>query len=132
MYYLGAEQAFDRLDTNYDQMLSFDEAFAGEQIDDIIWRKFDEVYRRVDFDGDEKVTQTEVLAYVAGNYEGALTSDQVEEKANQFFNKYNGDTTEHDGDQVITKDEAWLVVSAADHAEEYHEKKVRDLRYESK
>lgn len=59
-------------------MLSFDEAWDAAQIDDIIWRKFDEIFQRVDADGDEKVTGTEMLAYVAGDFEGAMTADQLE------------------------------------------------------
>jgi len=113
-------------------MLSFDEAWDGAQIDDIIWRKFDEIYQRVDKDEDEKVTEWEVLAYVAGDFRGALTAEQLEEKAIEFFNKYNTSSAEHDGQQVITKDEAWRVVSAADHAEMKNEQKDRDLPYVSK
>lgn len=59
-------------------MLSFDEAWDAAQIDDIIWRKFDEIFQRVDADGDEKVTGPEMLAYVAGDFEGAMTADQLE------------------------------------------------------
>ena len=70
-------------------MLSFDEAWDGAQIDDIIWRKFDEIYQRIDLDDDEKVTGWEVLAYVAGDFEGAMTAEQIEEKAIEFFLKYN-------------------------------------------
>ena len=113
-------------------MLSFDEAWDGAQIDDILWRRFDEIYRRIDEDEDEKVTGLEVFAYVAGNFEGALTATQLEEKAIEFFNRYNKSSAEHDGQQVITKDEAWRVVSAADHAEMKYEQKDRDLAYNSK
>ena len=59
-------------------MLSFDEAWDAAQIDDIIWRKFDKIYERVDTDGDEKVTGHEMLAYVAGDFEGAMTAEQLE------------------------------------------------------
>ena len=39
--HLDANEAFTIMDTNYDQMLSFDELWDVIQIDDIIWSRFD-------------------------------------------------------------------------------------------
>ena len=74
----------------------------------------------------------EILAYAASDFEGAMTADQIKEKAIEFFNRYSTSSAGHDGKQVITKDEAWRVVSAADYAQEYREKKERDSRYKDK
>ena len=113
-------------------MLSFDEVWNGTQIDDIIWRRFSAIYDSVDVDGDEKVTQQEILAYVAGSFEGALTSDQVKAKADEMFWKYNHSSAEHDGQQVVEKQEAWLVVSKEDHLNEKRDMREKDLYYTSK
>ena len=132
LHYHDAETAFTLLDINYDQMLTFDEVWYGTQLDDIIWRKFSAVYDSIDLDGDEKVTQQEILAYVAGRFEGTLTSDQVKAMAEEMFWKYNHSSAEHDGQQVVEKQEAWLVVSKEDHAEERHDMRLKDLKYLSK
>lgn len=52
---------------------------------------------------------------MAGDFEGAMTAEQIEERAIEFFHKYNTSSAEHEGEQVVTKDEAWRVVSAVDH-----------------
>ena len=73
LHYHDAETAFTLLDINYDQMLTFNEVWYGTQLDDIIWRRFSGIYDSIDHDGNEKVDGYEVLAYVASNFEGALT-----------------------------------------------------------
>ena len=77
LHYYGAEQAFDKMDSNRDNMLSLDEAWEATQMDDIIWRKFDAIYEKIDLDDDDKVTYQEVLAYVSQDFEGAMTSEQL-------------------------------------------------------
>lgn len=69
---------------------------------------------------------------MAGDFEGAMTAEQIEERAIEFFHKYNTSSAEHEGEQVVTKDEAWRVVSAVDHAREKDDKEERDLHYVSK
>ena len=49
-----------------------------------------------------------------------------------MFWKYNHNSAEHDGEQVVEKQEAWLVVSKEDHAMEKREMKEKDLKYTSK
>ena len=78
------------------------------------------------------VTREEVLAYVASDFEGAMTSEQIRERAQDFFDKYNVSSAEHDDQQIIHKMEAYRVVAEADRAAEREEKTVRDMRYTSK
>ena len=78
------------------------------------------------------VTREEVLAYVASDFEGAMTSEQIRERAQDFFDKYNVSPAEHDDQQIIHKMEAYRVVAEADRAAERDEKTVRDMRYNSK
>ena len=131
LHYYGADVAFDKLDTNKDNQLSFYEAFEAAQLDDMIWRRFNAVFQSIDLDGDDRVNKSDMLAFVASNY-GSLTSDQTEALAEKLFQKYNKSPVEHDGQQVIEKSEAWLVASLDDHANEAHLAKESDLRYHSK
>ena len=132
LHYLDVNEAFGLMDVNHDQVLSFEEAWSVAQMDDIIWRKFDSVYEKIDTDQDEMVTREEVLAYVASDFEGAMTSEQIKERAQDFFDKYNVSSAEHDDQQIIHKMEAYRVVAEADRAAEREEKTVRDMRYTSK
>jgi len=50
LHYLDVNEAFGLMDVNYDQVLSFEEAWSVAQMDDIIWRKFDSVYEKIDTD----------------------------------------------------------------------------------
>lgn len=131
MEYLPAEDAFDRLDRDRDGKLTYQEAFEGNMLDDMLYRRFDEIYSAIDLDGDEMLTQAEFAAYVARDFKGAKTAAELAAEAQTLFDRYNRSSLEYDGEQVVTKDEAWRIVSEGDYKNEVYKREIARLPYSS-
>lgn len=111
LQYYGADVAFDKLDTNEDNQLSFYEAFEGAQLDDMIRRRFEGFFQALDLDRDNRVNKSDFVAFLE-IYIGTWTSDQYEELAEKLFQKYSHlSSVEPNGEQVIEKNEFWMVFS---------------------
>jgi len=77
------------------------------------------------------LTQAEFAAHVARGFKGAKTAAELAADAQTLFDRYNRSSLEYDGEQVVTKDEAWRIVSEGDYKNEVYKREIARLPYSS-